>query len=114
MYSDVYMYILYMVIYTYILYIVMHTYILVYTNVRKSIIVFAGNWTLIVSPALIFPVLSGVNFTVVFENSDRVLILYAKFFGNDANSIIYCFSFYYHKRPYIVMYTSIHNNIYYT
>jgi hypothetical protein len=37
--------------------------------------------------------LSGSNFTVLFENPDKVLTAYAKFLGNDVNSIL-SFSFY--------------------
>jgi len=50
--------------------------------------VFCGSRTLMLSPCGILPVRSGVNFTVVIENPDRVLMLYARFFVNEANSII--------------------------
>ena len=40
-----------------------------------------------------FVLLSGSSFTVLFEKPDKVLTAYARFLGNDENSIL-SFSFY--------------------
>ena len=51
-------------------------------------------WTVVV-------LLSGSSFTVLFEKPDKVLTAYARFLGNDENSIL-SFSFYIYEEIKII------------
>ena len=83
-------------------------------NVRRSTRLFWGRRTRIMLPEVTVSVLlSGNNFTVLFENEFSVFTAYARFLGNDENSIL-SFSFYIYeeikKRNVVILfyiYTSV-------
>ena len=71
-------------------------------NVRRSIILFCGRRRRIMLPEVTVSVLlSGNNFTVDFENPERVFTVYARLRGNELNSIL-SFSFYIYEEIKII------------